>query len=115
MFPSVLSNISYISYSSNKWLMCILTKQGKFHGIYELVSFYSRYVASPRPLDIFLKAFPVRLLFGLVSVAIVWWTPLVADAGVFPYYYYVVLVGFFLLHQVMVVDAPTHTHTQITH
>nr|XP_057935729.1 acetyl-coenzyme A transporter 1 [Doryrhamphus excisus]XP_057935730.1 acetyl-coenzyme A transporter 1 [Doryrhamphus excisus] len=60
----------------------------------------SKYTAGPRPLDIFYKAFPFRLIIGLVFAVLVWWTPSVRQEEGFPVYYYgVVLLGY-ALHQV---------------
>jgi hypothetical protein len=42
----------------------------------------AKYTTGPRPLDIFLKAIPYRLLFGFVAAFLVWVTPiLVPDAS----------------------------------
>lgn len=61
----------------------------------------SRYTAGPRPMDVYLKAIPPRLLFGLVYAWFVWVTPTFADAdGQFPAYYYVLVCLIFALHQV---------------
>lgn len=60
----------------------------------------SRYTAGPRPLDIFYKAFPFRLLIGLEFALLVWWTPSVKQEGAFPVYYYAVVLLSYALHQV---------------
>ncbi|XP_028320186.1 acetyl-coenzyme A transporter 1 [Gouania willdenowi] len=61
----------------------------------------SRYTAGPRPLDIFYKAFPFRLLIGLEYAALVWWTPSVKQGpGSFPLYYYGIVLLSYALHQV---------------
>lgn len=60
----------------------------------------SRYTAGPRPLDIFYKAFPFRLLIGLEFALLVWWTPSVKQEGGFPVYYYAVVLLSYALHQV---------------
>ena len=54
-------------------------------------------------MDLFIKAYPYRLFMGLVFAGIVWWTNRVAMTtnGEFPFYYYVVIVVAFLLHQVL--------------
>uniref|UniRef100_A0A6G1SH95 Acetyl-coenzyme A transporter 1 n=1 Tax=Aceria tosichella TaxID=561515 RepID=A0A6G1SH95_9ACAR len=63
----------------------------------------SRITCGPRPLDLFVKAYPYRLLFGILFPLIVYWTPMVKLAdGTFPTYYYVVLVFVYALHQVTV-------------
>lgn len=63
----------------------------------------SRMTCGPRPLDILIKAYPYRLLFGIVFPLVVYWTPSVKlDDGTFPYYYYAVLILIYALHQVTV-------------
>ncbi|TSK38417.1 Acetyl-coenzyme A transporter 1 [Bagarius yarrelli] len=60
----------------------------------------SKYTAGPRPLDIFYKAFPLRLLIGLEYALLVWWTPSVKQDDGFPVYYYAVVVLSYAVHQV---------------
>ncbi|XP_034023984.1 acetyl-coenzyme A transporter 1 [Thalassophryne amazonica] len=60
----------------------------------------SKYTAGPRPLDVFYKAFPFRLLIGLEYALLVWWTPSVKQEGGFPVYYYAIVVLSYALHQV---------------
>ncbi|KAM4567136.1 acetyl-coenzyme A transporter 1 isoform 1-T4 [Odontesthes bonariensis] len=60
----------------------------------------SRYTAGPRPLDIFYKAFPFRLLIGLAYALLVWWTPSVKQEGGFPVSYYAIVLLSYALHQV---------------
>ncbi|KAG5847765.1 hypothetical protein ANANG_G00129680 [Anguilla anguilla] len=60
----------------------------------------SKYTAGPRPLDIFYRAFPFRLLMGLVYALLVWWTPTVKQGGGFPVYYYAVVLLIYAIHQV---------------
>ncbi|XP_028650335.1 acetyl-coenzyme A transporter 1 [Erpetoichthys calabaricus] len=62
----------------------------------------SKYTAGPRPLDIFYKAFPFRLLMGLEFALLVWWTPNVKQEGGFPAYYYLVVLLSYAIHQVAV-------------
>lgn len=63
----------------------------------------SRITCGPRPLDLLIKAYPFRLLFGLVFPLIVYWTPTVKLAdGTFPFYYYFVLIFVYALHQITV-------------
>ncbi|KAJ8943259.1 hypothetical protein NQ318_017276, partial [Aromia moschata] len=56
----------------------------------------------PRPLDIFLKAIPYRLIFGFVAAFLVWITPtLLPDATQgLPLLYVVFLLVCYALHQV---------------
>ena len=67
------------------------------HTVYTV---YSRFTAGPRPLDVFSKAYLPRMLMGLVFALLVWWTSRVGVEGEFPIYYYIVLVGVFVVHQV---------------
>lgn len=60
----------------------------------------SKYTAGPRPLDVFYKAFPFRLIIGLVYALLVWWTPSVRHDGGFPLYYYATVLLIYALHQV---------------
>ncbi|KAJ8280482.1 hypothetical protein GJAV_G00055110 [Gymnothorax javanicus] len=62
----------------------------------------SKYTAGPRPLDVFYKAFPFRLLMSLGYTLLVWWTPSVRQDGEFPVYYFAVLLLFDAVHQVAV-------------
>ncbi|XP_056622911.1 acetyl-coenzyme A transporter 1 [Triplophysa dalaica] len=62
----------------------------------------SKYTAGPRPLDIFYKAFPFRLLIGLEYALLVWWTPSVRHEEGFPLYYYAVVLLSYAAHQVAV-------------
>ncbi|KAJ7995374.1 hypothetical protein DPEC_G00243900 [Dallia pectoralis] len=60
----------------------------------------SKYTAGPRPLDVFYKAFPFRLLIGLGYALLVWWTPSLKEEGGFPVYYYGIVLFSYALHQV---------------
>ncbi|KAI1893886.1 hypothetical protein AGOR_G00128270 [Albula goreensis] len=60
----------------------------------------SKYTAGPRPLDVFYKAFPFRLVIGLGYTLLVWWTPSVRQEGGFPVYYYAVVLLSYAVHQV---------------
>ncbi|KAF3692954.1 Acetyl-coenzyme A transporter 1 [Channa argus] len=60
----------------------------------------SKYTAGPRPLGIFYKAFPFRLLIGLEYALLVWWTPSVKQEGGFPVYYYALVLLSYAAHQV---------------
>ncbi|XP_026884878.2 acetyl-coenzyme A transporter 1 [Electrophorus electricus] len=62
----------------------------------------SKYTAGPRPLDVFYKAFPFRLLIGLEYALLVWWTPSVGHKEGFPVYYYAVVLLSYAVHQVAV-------------
>ena len=61
----------------------------------------SKYTTGPRPMDVFLKAFPCRLFMGLVFAGIVYVTPqFKLDDGTFPLHYYLLVVFIYALHQV---------------
>lgn len=63
----------------------------------------SRITCGPRPLDLFIKAYPWRLMFGLIFPLVVYWTPSVKlEDGTFPFYYYIVLLVVYGLHQITV-------------
>lgn len=51
-------------------------------------------------MDVFLKAYTPRVLMGVVFAAIIWWTARIGNNGEFPFYYYAILIGVFLVHQV---------------
>lgn len=61
----------------------------------------SKFTAGPRPMNLYLKAFPCRLLMGIVFMYVVHWTPSTKLAnGDYPFYYYVTLVAVYGVHQV---------------
>ncbi|XP_023648203.1 acetyl-coenzyme A transporter 1 [Paramormyrops kingsleyae] len=60
----------------------------------------SKYTAGPRPLDVFYKAFPFRLLIGLEYALLVWWTPSVRQEKDFPLGYYGIVLLSYAVHQV---------------
>lgn len=62
----------------------------------------SKYTAGPRPMDVYIKAMPYRLAFGLVAAFLVWVTPYVIAGGHVPVYYIVVLISLYLIHQISV-------------
>ncbi|KAI6234927.1 hypothetical protein M3Y99_00744000 [Aphelenchoides fujianensis] len=57
--------------------------------------------AGPRPLNVFLWAYPYRVFMGVVLVGWVFWTPSFRDAnGEYPYVYYVLWIGAYYLQQI---------------
>ncbi|GAB6018417.1 hypothetical protein CHUAL_000132 [Chamberlinius hualienensis] len=66
--------------------------------------FISRFTAGPKPLNVMVKAYPFRLLFGLFYPLLVSTTSLMktASSGEFPYYYYIIVLVCYALHQVAV-------------
>ncbi|XP_017778202.1 PREDICTED: acetyl-coenzyme A transporter 1 [Nicrophorus vespilloides] len=64
----------------------------------------AKYTTGPKPLKVYTKAIPYRLMFGFVAALLVWITPkLVPDASEgLPVYYYALLLICYSLHQVCV-------------
>ncbi|XP_046391387.1 acetyl-coenzyme A transporter 1 [Ischnura elegans] len=62
----------------------------------------SKYTSGPRPMDLYLKAVPYRLAFGLLAAFIVWITPSLIHNGSVPSYYYILLLASYSFHQVAV-------------
>jgi len=63
----------------------------------------SRYTTGPRPMEVYLKAIPYRLMFGLVYAGLVWITPsFKGQDGQFPFYYYLLVLVIYALHQITV-------------
>ena len=61
----------------------------------------SRYTAGPRPMDVFLKAIPARLVLCLVMAAVVYITPTFKlEDGSFPIHYYGLLIFVYGVYQV---------------
>lgn len=61
----------------------------------------SKYTTGPRPLDVYLKALPYRIVFGTILAPIVWLTPyMLSDNGDVPVYYYVLLLVNYAIYQV---------------
>ncbi|CAD5212995.1 unnamed protein product [Bursaphelenchus okinawaensis] len=57
--------------------------------------------AGPKPLNVFLWAYPYRILMGVAFAALVYWTPSFREAnGEYPYLYYVIWIGAYYLHQI---------------
>lgn len=95
----------------------------------------SRYTNGPRPLDVFIKAYPYRyvctfvmisyftnansfrLSFGVIFAVILWWTRYIHASGTFPQYYYFVIIFFYGLHQITLYSmfvAITSFHAKIS-
>ncbi|KAL3185785.1 hypothetical protein MRX96_028678 [Rhipicephalus microplus] len=63
----------------------------------------SKHTGGHRPLDVFFKAYPYRLLLGLVFMILLHWTYHVKNPdGTFPLYYYAIIVIVYAVHQVTV-------------
>ncbi|KAF5277548.1 hypothetical protein FQA39_LY18460 [Lamprigera yunnana] len=64
----------------------------------------AKYTTGPRPLDLYLKAIPYRLLFGFVAAFVVWITPALVPnpkEGL-PMSYYILLLVCYAIHQICV-------------
>ncbi|XP_031572070.1 acetyl-coenzyme A transporter 1-like [Actinia tenebrosa] len=66
--------------------------------------YISKYTSGPKPFDVFLRAFPCRLLLGLVFILCVWWANNVRQPGeeAFPWYFYAGILCVYAVHQVTV-------------
>ncbi|XP_014223966.1 acetyl-coenzyme A transporter 1 [Trichogramma pretiosum] len=62
--------------------------------------FISKYTAGPKSMNVFLKALPYRLIFGLVGTLLVWVTPYFVSNGEVPLYFFGIIIALYLLHQV---------------
>jgi len=61
----------------------------------------SKYTAGPRPMDVFLRAIPARLLLCLCMAGLVYITPsFQLESGEFPFHYYVLVVAMYSVYQV---------------
>merc|ERR550519_2449180 len=61
----------------------------------------SKYTAGPRPMDVFVKAIPCRLVLCLVMAGLVYITPTFKEEdGSFPFHYYCLVVGVYAIYQV---------------
>lgn len=64
----------------------------------------AKYTTGPRPLDLYLKAIPYRLMFGFVAALLVWITPVLVPnpkEGLTAFYYVLLLVCY-SVHQICV-------------
>jgi len=64
----------------------------------------SKFTTGPKPLNVYMKAIPCRLVFGVVFALLVYWTRIIRPEGVteFPLYYYAVILTMYGFHQVAV-------------
>lgn len=63
----------------------------------------SRYTSGPRPMNVWIRAYPLRILIGCSYCLIVYWaTKTQTTPGHFPWYFYVVTLTMYGLHQVAV-------------
>ncbi|XP_041378561.1 acetyl-coenzyme A transporter 1-like [Gigantopelta aegis] len=63
----------------------------------------SKYTAGPRPLAVFLKAMPYRVLLGIIyALGVNWAYKVQVVPGEFPWYFYAVILCIYAIHQVFV-------------
>lgn len=63
----------------------------------------SKYTTGPRPMNVYLKAIPYRIVFSILASAIVWLTPFtLSEKGEVPTYYYVLLLVNYAFYQVSI-------------
>ncbi|XP_023290092.1 acetyl-coenzyme A transporter 1 isoform X2 [Orussus abietinus] len=62
--------------------------------------FISKYTTGLRPMDIYLKAIPYRLAFGLLAAFLVWITPSIIVKGEIPVFYFIILTIIYMTHQI---------------
>ncbi|XP_050336198.1 acetyl-coenzyme A transporter 1 [Bactrocera neohumeralis] len=60
----------------------------------------SRYTHGPRPMEIYVKAIPYRIVFSTIAAIITYCTPFMISNGHVPIYYYVLLIVNYALYQV---------------
>lgn len=60
----------------------------------------SKYTTGPKPMEVYIKAIPHRLLFGILASVIVYLTPYIITKGNVPTYFYVLLVVNYGFYQV---------------
>ncbi|KAJ8675824.1 hypothetical protein QAD02_011610 [Eretmocerus hayati] len=61
--------------------------------------FVSKYTAGSKPMDVYTKAYPFRLGFGLLAAFLVWITPNFISHGEVPAYFFMLIVVLYLFHQ----------------
>lgn len=67
----------------------------------------SKYTTGPRPMNVYLKAIPYRIVFSVLASAIVWLAPFTLSAkGEVPTYYYVLLLVNYAFYQVSIMRVP---------
>lgn len=62
----------------------------------------SKYTTGARPMEVYIKAIPYRIIFSILAPVIVWFTPMIigANNGKVPVYYYVILVVQYAIYQI---------------
>lgn len=61
----------------------------------------SKYTTGPRPMDVYIKSIPYRIVFANIAMLIVWFAPLTfSTTGEVPTYFYVILLINYAFYQV---------------
>lgn len=61
----------------------------------------SKYTNGPRPMDVYIRSIPYRMLFAIIATLIVWLAPLtLSSTGQVPIYFYVMLLVNYAFYQV---------------
>lgn len=61
----------------------------------------SKYTNGPRPMDVYIRSIPYRMLFAILATLIVWLAPLtISSNGQVPNYFYVMLLVNYAFYQV---------------
>ena len=65
----------------------------------------SRYTTGPKPMNLFLRAFPYRLIIGVGISLVVYWAWIVrvpnGNDFSFPWYFYAILIAIYGIYQVI--------------
>lgn len=63
----------------------------------------SKYTTGPKPMEVYIKAIPYRIVFAIGATAIVWFTPFTINSdGSVPIYLYAILVVHYAFYQICV-------------
>lgn len=63
--------------------------------------FVSKYTTGPKPMEVYIKAIPYRIIFSIFATGIVWLTPFtMSDKGEVPIYLYVILIVNYAFYQI---------------
>ncbi|XP_055845025.1 acetyl-coenzyme A transporter 1 [Episyrphus balteatus] len=60
----------------------------------------SRYTNGPKPMDVYIKAIPYRMVFSAIATLIAFFCPLMINGGEVPLYFYVLLVVNYGIYQI---------------
>lgn len=76
----------------------------------------SKYTTGPRPMNVYLKAIPYRIILSVFASVIVWVTPFTLSAnGEVPIYYYVMLLVNYGLYQVIIPSLSVAKYDRYNH